>query len=60
MVNSNSHLDKFKTYDHKTKNFMGLNSNKTQIIGILNMTPDSFASNNKKILKRTEINLLPF
>ena len=53
-INKKDILDKFKTYNHKTKNFMGLNSNKTQIIGILNVTPDSFASKNKKILNTKE------
>ena len=53
-INKRDILDKFKTYNHKTKNFMGLNSNKTQIIGILNVTPDSFASKNKKILNTKE------
>jgi dihydropteroate synthase len=53
-INNKDILDKLKTYNHRTKNFMGLNSNKTQIIGILNVTPDSFARKNKKILKTNE------
>ena len=53
-INKRNILEKLNTYNHKTKNFMGLNSNKTQIIGILNVTPDSFSSKNKKILKTNE------
>ena len=53
-INKRNILEKLNTYNHRTKNFMGLNSNKTQIIGILNVTPDSFSSKNKKILKTNE------
>ena len=53
-INKRNILEKLNTYNHKTKNFMGLNSNKTQIIGILNVTPDSFSSKNKNILKTNE------
>ncbi len=52
----NKHLNKkrileiLKEYNCNKKSFMGLNTKKIQIMGILNITPDSFSNNNSKII----------
>jgi len=43
-------LEILNKYKYTAKSFMGLKTNTTQIMGILNITPDSFSNENNKII----------
>ena len=49
-LDKNKILKVLKEYNYNKKSFMGLNTKNIQIMGILNITPDSFSNNSKEII----------
>ena len=48
--NNNKIMELLNKYGCTSKSFIGLKLNNPQIMGVLNITPDSFSNENKKIL----------
>ena len=53
-LNKKKILEILKNYKYNNSDFIGLNTYKTQIMGILNITPDSFYNSNVKIMSTKE------
>tara|TARA_Y100001970_G_scaffold291021_1_gene426730 strand:+ start:1083 stop:2147 length:1065 start_codon:yes stop_codon:yes gene_type:complete len=48
--NKNKILEVLKKYNYNKKNFMGLNTKNIHVMGILNISPDSFSNNSTEVV----------
>ena len=53
-INEKQILEILNKFSYKPKSFMGLKANNTQLMGILNITPDSFSDGQKETLTTNE------